>query len=158
VPAEAVYFSPLSSAKIVPLGDLEGSLDMTVQKTKIVYRAFGDFISAKRRERLITLRNMAETLGLSAGYYCDIEKNRCNPPDRAVLERLIRELRLSKNDIHIFYDLVGKARSEALPDLPYYINENQVVRVALRLAKDRGNAEDWRRFISDIESRQVTGG
>jgi hypothetical protein len=36
-----------------------------------------------------------------------------------------------------FYDLAGKARSEAPPDLPEYINANQLVRVAFRLGLTR---------------------
>jgi transcriptional regulator with XRE-family HTH domain len=114
---------------------------------------FGDFISAKRREREITSLQMSETLGLSPGYYCDIEKNRSNPPDKETLIKLIETLRLSVEDIHTLYDLAGKARSEAPPDLPEYINANQFVRVALRLAKDKGCADDWHRFINDIANR-----
>lgn len=117
------------------------------------YRIFGDFISAKRREREITSLQMAEILDLSPGYYCDIEKNRRNPPDRETLAKLIEALRLSEEDTHTFYDLVGKAREEAPPDLPEYINENAVVRVALRLAKNKGSADDWKRFIDDLENR-----
>lgn len=116
------------------------------------YKMFGDFISVKRREREIAALQMSEILGLSPGYYCDIEKNRRNPPDRETLTKLINALRLSGEDIHTFYDLAGKARSEAPPDLPDYINENEVVRVALRLAKDKGSAADWKRFINDLEN------
>ncbi|GHU95709.1 hypothetical protein FACS1894208_09010 [Clostridia bacterium] len=131
---------------------------MATQKEHAVYNTFGDFISAKRREREITLSKMAETLDLSPGYYCDIEKGRSNPPDKETLIKLIETLRLSTGDIHTFYDLAGKARSEAPPDLPEYINANQYVRVALRLAKDKGCADDWRRFIDELESRPNTGG
>lgn len=117
------------------------------------YKTFGDFISAKRREREITSLQMSGMLGISPGYYCDIEKNRRNPPDRETLIKMVDTLYLSDCDIHIFYDLAGRARSEAPPDLPEYINENEVVRVALRLAKDKGSTDDWKRFISDLESR-----
>lgn len=117
------------------------------------YKSFGDFIAGKRREREITSLQMSEILGLSPGYYCDIEKNRRNPPDRDTLIKLIATLRLSEDDTHTFYDLAGRARSEAPPDLPEYINENEVVRVALRLAKDKGSTDDWKRFINDLEKR-----
>ena len=114
---------------------------------------FGGFISLQRREREITLLQMAETLDLSPGYYCDIEKGRRKPPEKAILVKLIETLNLPIEDIHTFYDLAGKARSEAPPDLPEYINENQIVRVALRLAKDKGRPDDWQRFIYGIENR-----
>ncbi|MCL1873961.1 MAG: helix-turn-helix transcriptional regulator [Clostridiales bacterium] len=127
-------------------------------KRQTAYNTFGDFISVKRHEREIPAQQMAETLGLSPGYYCDIEKGRRKPPERALLQKLIETLRLSSEDICTFYDLAGKARSEAPPDLPEYINENQVVRVALRLAKDKGSTDDWQRFIFDLENRQIEGG
>jgi hypothetical protein len=38
--------------------------------------------------------------------------------------------------------------------LPEYINENQVVRFALRVAKEKASDEDWHRFISDLENKE----
>jgi transcriptional regulator with XRE-family HTH domain len=119
---------------------------------------FGDYIAAKRREREITSLQMAENLGLSPGYYCDIEKNRKQPPDKTILDKLVASLSLTNDDAHTFYDLAGKARSEAPPDLPEYINANQQVRVALRLAKDTANADDWNHFIGYLKNRQSKGG
>ena len=127
---------------------------MTEHKDTVAL-TFGDFISAKRREREITAAQMAEALDLSPGYYCDIEKGRRKPPEKALLITLIDMLKLSSDDIHTFYDLVGKARSEAPPDLPEYINKYQVVRVALRLAKERGNTDDWHGFIKTLRSRTI---
>lgn len=117
------------------------------------YKTFGDFISLKRRAREISSLQMSAMINISPGYYCDIERNRRNPPNNETLTKMINALDLSENDIHIFYDLVGKARSEAPPDLPDYINENEYVRVALRLAKDKGSVEDWKKFIDDLEKR-----
>ena len=114
---------------------------------------FGGFVSAKRRSHDITSLEMSEIIGLSPQYYCDIEKNRRNPPDRAVLEKLSDVLRLSAEEKPLFYDLAGKARSEVPADLPEYITEHEVVRFALRLAKDKGNDDDWRRFINQLEKK-----
>ena len=122
------------------------------------YDTFGDFILAKRREREIPSMQVCDKVGISPGYYCDIERSRRNPPDREILERLALALYLTGDDLSTFYDLAGLARSEAPPDLPEYINEYQVVRVALRLAKDRGCVDDWHRLIRDLESRPTVGG
>jgi transcriptional regulator with XRE-family HTH domain len=56
-----------------------------IQTGNAEFARFGDFVSSKRHERKITSLQMAETLGLSPGYYCDIEKNRSNPPDKTIL-------------------------------------------------------------------------
>jgi transcriptional regulator with XRE-family HTH domain len=117
------------------------------------HNTFGGFLADKRKKREITSLSMSEMLGLSPGYYCDIEKNRGRPPERSILDKMIELLRLSQEDIHTFYDLAGKARSEAPPDLPDYINDNHAVRLALRLAKDKGTEADWHRFISELENR-----
>ena len=118
------------------------------------YHYFGAFLKAKRREREIPVRLMAEIIGVSPGYYCDIEKGRKYPPNREMLDKILLELRLSDEDKAIFFDLAGKARSEAPPDLPEYINQNEVVRVALRLAKDTGDSDDWKYFIDRLQKKK----
>jgi transcriptional regulator with XRE-family HTH domain len=120
--------------------------------------AFGDFLIAKRREKEMPALRICDAAGISPSYYCDIERNRRYPPDREMLDRIAEALRLGGEDVAAFYDLAGRARSEAPPDLPEYINEYQVVRVALRLAKEKGCEDDWRRFIRDLERKPANGG
>ncbi len=116
-------------------------------------KAFGGFLTEKRRSREITSLQMAEIAGISPGYYCDIEKSRRVPPDRAILEKILAALMLTGEDKVVFYDLAGRARSGVSPDLPDYIMGNEVVRVALRVAKDKASADDWRQFIEKLESK-----
>jgi len=122
------------------------------------YRTFGEFVIAKRKEKELAASRVCEMVGISPSYYCDIERGRRNPPDKYALARLASVLGLCGDDEGIFYDLAGQARSEAPPDLPDYINDNHVVRVALRLAKSRGNADDWRNFIISLQGRAAQGG
>ena len=112
---------------------------------------FSRFLKEKRRLRGITVREMAEKSGLSAGYYSDIESGRRNPPNREILDNMIAALNLPDGDKVIFYDLAGKARSEAPSDLSEYINEYEEVRVALRMAKDSGDSRVWNKFINFLE-------
>jgi len=118
------------------------------------YSTFGEYITAMRKRREITSLAMSEMLDISPGYYCDIEKNRGKPPERNMLAKMIELLRLTQTEIDTFYDHAGKARHEAPPDLPDYINENRAVRLALRLAKDKGTEDDWYRFIRELENRE----
>ena len=117
------------------------------------YKSFGDYLSEKRRERMITSLQMAEYAGISPGYYCDIEKSRKAPPDREILDKIIAVLNLSDEDRDIFYDLAGRARSGVSPDLPDYIMANEEVRVALRIAKEKASADDWKQFIDRLERK-----
>jgi transcriptional regulator with XRE-family HTH domain len=115
---------------------------------------FGAFLKARRKEREITVRYMAELVGIAVGSYCDVESNRNYPPAKEILEKMIEVLRLSGKDQQTFYDLAGKARSTAPPDLPEYINKNQMVRFALRVAKEKASDADWQRFINDLENKE----
>ena len=118
---------------------------------------FGSFLKEKRREREIAVRPMAEKCGVSPGYYSDIESGRRNPPERELLDVMIAALNLSDEDRIVFYDLAGKVRSEAPPDLHEYINEYEEVRVALRMAKDGGDTRVWKKFISYMEFEKGGG-
>jgi len=118
------------------------------------YNSFGAFLSGKRREREITSLHMAEVAGISPGYYSDIERGRKAPPDLEMLGKILAALRLSEEDKVLFYDLAGKARSGVSPDLPDYIMENEVVRVALRIAKDKASPDDWKQFINRLEKKR----
>jgi len=131
---------------------------MQTYYAKPQYRTFGDFIMAKRKEKELASSKVCEIVGISPSYYCDIERGRRNPPDREALSRMVVALYLCGDDVATFYDLAGQARSETPPDLPEYINDNEIVRVALRLAKDRGSADDWHNFIISLQSRRAEGG
>ena len=116
--------------------------------------SFSRFLREKRQSRKITLSEMAEKSDISIGYYSDIEYGRRNPPDRAILDKMLAALNASDEDKTTFYDLAGKARSEAPPDLPEYINEHKKVRVALRMAKDSGDTQIWDKFIDLLEKEK----
>ena len=115
-------------------------------------KTFGEFIAKKRKDNGITVRAMAAKLDISPGYYGDIEYSRRVPPTE-ILDKLINILYLTGEERELFYDLAGKAREEVSPDLPDYIMDNDVVRVALRVAKEKANPDDWQRFIDELENK-----
>ena len=62
------------------------------------YQNFGEFIQRKRTEKQITLRKMAEMIGITAPYLTDIEKDRRNPPEMEKLELISKILTLNDED------------------------------------------------------------
>ena len=118
---------------------------------------FSKFLRDKRKQQYMTLSDMADKAGISLGYYSDIEYGRRNPPDREILDRMAAALHLSDADRTLLYDLAGKARSEAPSDLSEYINEHDEVRVALRMAKETGDARVWNKFINYLEFEKGGG-
>jgi transcriptional regulator with XRE-family HTH domain len=115
---------------------------------------FGAYLKEKRNAQEITVRAMADKVDVAVGYYCDIESGRRSPIDLAFLDKIISFLRLSDEDKQTFYDLAGKARSAAPPDLTGYINDNKAARVALRVAREKASDEDWQRFVSELERKE----
>jgi transcriptional regulator with XRE-family HTH domain len=118
------------------------------------YQRFGIFLKEKRTAREVSIRPMAEKIGISAGHYCDIESGRRSPADRDFLDMVIDILRLNDEDKQTLYDLWGKARSASPPDLTEYINESKAARIALRVAKEKASDADWQRFVNQLEGKE----
>ena len=119
------------------------------------YSNFGEFIVAKRTAKGVSLRKMAEIVGLSAPFWSDIEKGRKNPPKLEKLELIAQHLMLTDEDKALMLDLAGKKRDAVAPDTSVYIMENDYVAAALRTAKDLGADEkDWERFVDDLRKRK----
>ena len=121
-------------------------------------QTFGAFLTRKRLEREFTLRGFAEKMGLSPVYICNLEKDRRTAPKKELLDKMSTLLRLDKQEEQTLLDLA--ARSQNAPavslDLPEYIMEHDIVRVALRTAKDADATDaEWQEFIEQINRRKA---
>ena len=120
-----------------------------------IYENFGAFLSDKREERDISLREMARQLGISAPFLSDVEKNRSAPLTAERLEKAAEILHLSGEEKCEMYDIVGKQRDSVAPDLPEYIKGRDYVSVALRTARDMNAGEkEWQQFIDELKKRK----
>jgi len=118
-------------------------------------KTFGSFVTEKRLKKGISLRKFAETIGLSAPYWTDIEKDRKNPPKLEILEKICSVLALSEEENTEMLDLAGKKRDDVAPDLPEYIKDNDYVAAALRTARDLGaDKDDWEKFVAELKNRK----
>lgn len=122
---------------------------------------FGKFIDEKRRGRGddgkdILLKDIAKAMGTTATYLSDIVKGRRNPPEMSLLLKIADILKLSQEEQAEMFDLAGRERNEAAPDLPEYIMDEKLphVRAALRKANDKGLGDDfWKQVYEAIEKR-----
>ena len=118
---------------------------------------FGGYLHGKRLERGISLRKFAEQSKISPVYMCNMEKDRNAAPSEEVLTRMADLLQLSAGERRYFYDLAAKSKTAPTvsQDLPAYIMERDIVRAALRTAKD-GDAtdEEWQEFIAMREAKR----
>ncbi|OGO84782.1 MAG: transcriptional regulator [Clostridiales bacterium GWE2_32_10] len=115
-------------------------------------RLFGEYISRKRTEKGVTIKQIAEELSITPAYWSDIEKSRRNPPDIEALERISKILQLSAEERDNMLDYAGKDRDEIAPDLPEYIMNLPEARTALRKARDKGKQDDfWKSIIEKLD-------
>lgn len=119
-------------------------------------QTFGEFIASKRASLGVPLRRMAERLDITAQYLSDIEKGRRNPPEIALLEKMSTEFNLNAQEKVLIFELAGNERDEVPPDLPDYIKSTDIVRVALRKAKDMATEDDWQQFIDKLNRKGNT--
>ena len=118
---------------------------------------FGGFIKGKRRDKGISLRRFAEQLNISPVYLCNMEKDRNPAPKGDVLSRMAQMLGLNDEDIWLLYDLAAKSKSSPTvsKDLPEYLMDRDIVRVALRTAKEvDATDEEWQAFIEMLKARR----
>lgn len=114
---------------------------------------FGSFIFEKRTQKNISLRGFAEMIEVSPVYVSCMEKGRRAAPTNRVLMKIAKVLSLSEEEKVLMFDLAAKSKRALTlaDDLLEYINDNEIVRKALRTAK-KSNADDevWQRFIDNL--------
>ena len=116
-------------------------------------QSFGSYIIEKRMERQITAREFSKRIKLTAVYICDIEKDRRAAPRAEILYRMADALLLTNEERKTFYDLAAKSKNTVSDDLPEYIMENDIVREALRTAKEHDvDMGMWQGFIDQINN------
>ena len=123
--------------------------------------SFGPYIRKKRTaiEPHMSLRKLAELVGLSPVHMSNVETGREAAPKQEVLVKIAKHLKLTKRETEVMYDLAAKSKRYkslvAVPvDLPEYISTNEYAKIALRMAKDvDATDEEWMEFIEKLRKR-----
>lgn len=100
-------------------------------------------------------------LELSPVYLCNLEKGRRPAPKEKLLNLIVALLNLNKEEVEEMLDLAAKSQlnPSISIDLPEYIMNRDIVRVALRLAKDvDASDQDWQEFIDCIKVKYKNSG
>ena len=121
---------------------------------------FGEYVKAKRLEKDVNLRKLAEILGIVPAYMSDIEKGRRYPPDREKIYKIAEALSLTEDETNEMFDLAAHAKENSIsPDLPEYIMGTEKARVALRMARDINASDaDWMKVIELLEKQDKKKG
>lgn len=122
---------------------------------------FGDFTTEKRKAKHMSLRKMADLLDISPAYWSDIEKGRRYPPNINKIGEIAKILDLTPEEIDYMIDLASEDRNEIPMDLPEYIKENNLAKVALRKARkyeSQGKSDiiekAWTEFIKALDEKK----
>jgi len=123
-------------------------------------QTFGSFIRNRRMACGLTLRGMAAKLDLSPVYMSNIENDRRAAPAQEHLERMAMLLQLDKADRERMLDLAARSRQDRVSaDLPDYIMDREIVRAALRTAREAdATDQEWQEFIDRIQKRMREDG
>ena len=93
---------------------------------------FGCLLRQLREEKKLRQVDVANAIGVSTVYICDIEKNRRNPPDYVKLQQIAKKLELTEEKTAELFDLAGQARGEVAPDIIEYLIANPAVQATIR--------------------------
>lgn len=118
-------------------------------------QTFGSYVREKRMDRGLSLRGLAAKLEVSPVYMSNMENDRRPAPAKEKLDHLIEILSLRQEDVERLLDLAARSRTRQVSaDLPEYIMERDIVRAALRTAKEvDATDEEWQEFINRITQR-----
>ena len=110
--------------------------------------------------RGLTLRGMSAKLDLSLVYMSNIENDRRAAPSQEYLERMAMLLQLDKPEREWMLDLAAKSKQNRVSaDLPDYIMDREIVRAALRTAREAdATDQEWQDFIDRINRRMKSSG
>lgn len=115
---------------------------------------FGEFIAQKRKDREMSLRQMAEKINVSAVFISDMEKGR-RYPSVELLKKIAEVLRLNQEETDLLYDLSSDERNQIPADLPEYIMDVPMAKVALRKAREADVSDAfWEEVIKKLEEKK----
>ena len=126
---------------------------------------FGEFIHKKRKERSLTLMEVAGKLNISFTYLADLEKGNKLPPNstkeerKETISKFKEALDLTEEEYQKLIELADQElveRGHISNDMSEYMSENPMATIAMRRAKNKNiTNEDWKKIIDHIE--ELTG-
>ena len=116
---------------------------------------FGEKLKSIRVEKDISLRKLAEKLGVSAPYLSDVERGK--PLSGEYIDRVAEVLNLTPEERQSLFDAAAAVRGDVVAsDVILYAGEVKNVSAALRKARELNlGDEEWLQIIEDMEKRKT---
>lgn len=118
---------------------------------------FGEKLKSIRVEKDISLRKLAEKLGVSAPYLSDVERGQRKPLSGEYIDRVAEVLNLTPEERQSLFDAAAAVRGDVVAsDVILYAGEVKNVSAALRKARELNlGDEEWLQIIEDMEKRKT---
>ncbi len=110
-----------------------------------------------RRTKIQFYGDTAKHCEYAYGSLCDIEQSRRPSPQWRFCGSIsdVHFSNLDKSEHELLLDLAAKSRNTVSADLPDYIMEKDIVRAALRVAKEvDATDEEWQTFMKMLKERK----
>ncbi len=133
----------------------EKATEYSLEDLDIYYNdfVFGEYLRSVRRAKKISIRELAKKVNKTATYLSDIENGNNKPPDKELLEKIIKELHLEeyqklKNNL---FDLAAIERNDIPADIKEYLIQNKVLLDMIRITKDKPNSKEiWQELAKAL--------
>lgn len=124
----------------------EKAIEYSIEYLEIHYDdfVFGEYLRNVRRAKKISIRELAKRVNKTATYLSDIEKGNNKPPEKELLETIIKKLNLEdcpKVKTALF-DLAAKDRNDIPADIKEHMLNNKPLLDLIRKIKNSSNECD----------------
>ena len=111
--------------------------------------SFGKFITKRRQELGMSLRQLAIEVNLSAAYISDIENGARKAPKNHITE-IIKALNIQSCELDDFYAMAHATHGYCY-EFEEYLTSHPKARTALRLAKSENMSDEkWEKLINQM--------
>ena len=116
-------------------------------------RTFGTYLRSIRKQRELSLREVAKAVQITPTYLSDLERGNNHPPDKALLEKLIRALNVGQEEEtrQTLLDLAAEGRNDLPADIKEYLMGNPTLQKLIRKVQSMPDGEQiFARQLSEL--------
>ncbi len=123
-------------------------------------KEFGKCLQDKRREKKLTLKQVADDLGVSISYLSDLENGEKLPPNSKkdeysnFMNKIFEYYNINQEERRLILELADKElleKGHLSNDITNYLGKTPMASVALRTAKEKElTDEEWKKIIENM--------
>lgn len=133
----------------------ENTVEYSLDELELYYNRFefGKYLKSVRQAKKISIRELSKKVNKTATYLSDIENGNNKPPDKELLEKIIKELNLEEHPKlkDNLFDLAAVERNDIPADIKDYLIHNKALLDMIRITKDKPNSKEiWQQIAKTL--------